>query len=77
MIALGAAAFSSGTASAIPNGLPPGVTPASDVEQVRHGGRHDRHWRHHRRWHRSCRVVVRHHFNRFGERVTVRKRVCR
>jgi hypothetical protein len=38
---------------------------------------------HHHHWRRdydyvpgSCRVVVRTHVNRFGERVTVRRRVC-
>ena len=36
-------------------------------------------YRHH--WRRDydyarCRVVVRTHFNRFGERVTVRRRIC-
>jgi hypothetical protein len=24
----------------------------------------------------ECRVIIRHHLNRFGERVTVRERVC-
>ncbi|WP_143273345.1 hypothetical protein [Bradyrhizobium canariense] len=40
--------------------------------------------RHHHRRHfydscnrdRDCRIVVRHRTNRFGERVTVRKRIC-
>jgi hypothetical protein len=73
VIALGAAAFSGGTASAIPTGLPAGVATAADVEQVQYRPRH-RHWRPHRR---VCRVVVRRHINRFGERVTVRRRICR
>ncbi len=39
---------------------------------------------HHHWWYRhgpyayepGCRVIVRHHINRYGERVTVRQRVC-
>jgi len=47
--------------------------------------RHHRWWRHHHRhswrWGRPyafapCRVVVRRHFNRWGEMVVVRRRVC-
>lgn len=44
---------------------------------------HRRHWRHghHYGWrhhyaYASCRVVVRSHINRFGERVVVRSRIC-
>jgi len=38
------------------------------------------HWRHHY-WRRDydyarCRVIVRTHINRFGNRVTVRRRIC-
>ena len=32
------------------------------------------HWRNH--YARECRVIVHHRINRFGERVTIRKRVC-
>ncbi len=44
------------------------------------GSDHPRHWRHHWRgdyaYEPGCRVVVRTHLNRFGERVTVRRRIC-
>ena len=44
---------------------------------------HPHHYRHHHwRWRNAyayepeCRVVVRHHINRWGQRVTVRRRIC-
>jgi hypothetical protein len=38
-------------------------------------------WRHHHwrgvyAYEPECHVIVRHHINRFGERVTVRRRIC-
>lgn len=39
-------------------------------------GHHRRHHRWERR-HHNCRVVVTHRRNRFGEHVTVRRRICR
>ncbi len=45
------------------------------------GERHDNDWRWRHRhetygFGEGCRVIVRTHINRFGERVTVRRRVC-
>ncbi len=44
------------------------------------GPDHPHYWRHHWRgdyaYEPGCRVVVRTHMNRFGERVTVRRRIC-
>jgi hypothetical protein len=37
--------------------------------------RHHHHWRHHYDYAR-CRTIVRSHINRYGERVSVRRRVC-
>jgi len=38
---------------------------------------HHHWWRHHHHvYEPGCRVIVRHHINRYGERVTVRRRVC-
>jgi hypothetical protein len=61
-----------------------GVTAANAVEfDVGPGGvyvgpHHDRYYRDYRAYdeYRGCRVVITHHINRFGEPVTVRKRVC-
>ena len=45
-------------------------------------GPNHHHWRHRDHWRRAydydggCRVIVRHHINRWGERVTVRRRIC-
>jgi hypothetical protein len=38
--------------------------------------RHHHHWRGAYAYDRDCRVVVRTHINRWGHRVTVRKRIC-
>jgi hypothetical protein len=60
--------------------------PASNAVEVRvgpngvHVGQRHHHYdrgRHYRDRYRDCRTVVRHTVNRYGERVTVRKRVCR
>jgi hypothetical protein len=43
---------------------------------------HYRHYRHHHKWWNAyayepeCRVIVRHRLNRWGEVVTVRRRIC-
>ncbi|CAN5202316.1 hypothetical protein BH11PSE4_BH11PSE4_19220 [soil metagenome] len=41
-----------------------------------HRGRHHRRWNRHHGYRNDCRVIVRKHINRRGERVVVRKRVC-
>jgi hypothetical protein len=41
-----------------------------------YGHRHHHNWRNSYAFARDCRVVVRHHYNRRGERVTVRRRIC-
>jgi hypothetical protein len=33
-------------------------------------------YRHHHHWRDECRVVIRSHINRWGNRVTVRERIC-
>lgn len=38
--------------------------------------RHHHHWRHIYAYEPECRIVIRHQINRWGERVTVRRRVC-
>ena len=43
------------------------------------GPHHDRYYREHRAYDEyrgGCRVVIDHHVNRFGENVTVRRRIC-
>src|SRR5690349_12036711 len=45
------------------------------------GPNHHHYWRHHHHWRNAygfagCRTVVRTHINRFGERVSVRRRIC-
>lgn len=68
---LSAATFSSaGLASA--DGLVVGAGPAGVYVDVGHPYRRH-HWRRH---YERCRVIVRHRINRFGERVTVRRRIC-
>ena len=34
------------------------------------------HWRHIYAYGPECRVVIRHHITRWGDRVTVRRRIC-
>jgi hypothetical protein len=38
------------------------------------------HWHHHWRgayaYEPECRIIIRHHINRWGERITVRRRIC-
>jgi hypothetical protein len=34
------------------------------------------HWRHIYGYEPECRVVIRHHITRWGDRVTVRRRIC-
>lgn len=50
-------------------GVGPGGVYVGVGDEYRRG-----HWRSH--YARECRVIVRHRINRFGERVTIRKRLC-
>jgi hypothetical protein len=60
----------------------PGVAGAKEAgTSLTLSARHYYHWNHghHRGWwnhYAGCRVVVRSHINRWGERVLVRRRVC-
>jgi hypothetical protein len=38
--------------------------------------RHHHDWRHAYAYEPRCRLIVRHRINRWGERVTVRRRIC-
>lgn len=58
-----AAAVSMGTAKAVEVDVGPGGV------YVEPG------WHHHHRY-GDCQTVIRRHINRFGERVTVRRRIC-
>jgi hypothetical protein len=61
-----------GAASAIEFNVGPGGV---YVGPQHHHRDHRRGWRAYN-YARDCRVVVRHHINRWGERVTVRRRIC-
>lgn len=61
----------------------PGVADASEPGTSQTLSARDYYYWHHRHHHRGwwnhyagCRIVVRHHINRWGERVIVRKRIC-
>jgi hypothetical protein len=60
----------------------PGVAGAKEAgTSLTLSARHYNHWNHghHRGWwnhYAGCRVVVRSHINRWGERIVVRRRVC-
>ncbi|HZT26707.1 MAG TPA: hypothetical protein VFA57_13495 [Pseudolabrys sp.] len=38
--------------------------------------RHHRHWRDYYAYQPGCRIVITHRYNRYGDRITVRKRIC-
>lgn len=71
-IALGAAVVA-GPQLATARDVNVGVGPGGVYVGVGNGYRRG-HWRSH--YARECRVIVRHRINRYGERVTIRKRVC-
>jgi hypothetical protein len=71
-----------GTALALALPLTNGIGPAS-AQEIRFSLGDRGHWHGHRHRHGNayayvpdCRVVVKKRINRFGERVTVRKRIC-
>lgn len=70
---LAATAIGSVAANAVEVGIGPGGVYVGDRYD------HDWRWRHRRETYGfgdRCRVIVRTHINRWGERVTVRRRIC-
>jgi hypothetical protein len=61
-----------GTASAVEFDVGPGGVYVGP----HHGYWRDHEWRRAYGWGRNCRIIVRQHWNQWGERVTTRTRVC-
>jgi len=72
IIALTALAALTGTASAVEFGVGPGgVYVGPDRDRYEH-----RYYRDYDNGYGGCRTIIEHRTNRFGEDVTVRRRVC-
>ena len=75
-IALAAAVLAATALGSIGAANAEGVVIGAGPAGVYVGTGHHHHWRRDYDYAGSCRVIVRTHLNRFGERVTVRRRVC-
>ena len=75
-IAIAAAVLAATALGSIGAANAEGVVVGAGPVGVYVGSGHHHHWRRDYDYARSCRVIVRTHVNRFGERVTVRRRVC-